>query len=321
MTTIMGYRDDYEIYFSHQYDDRPFNRGAAKNIGFLAIKEKYPDHYRDITFVFNDIDTIPFSAIFNYETSYGIVKHFYGFKYALGGIVSIKGSDFEATNGFPNYWGWGMEDTVLYNRCLKIGLTIDRSDFHAIGSPNIIHLFDGVSRIINKLEPEKAKHDNGKDGLASIRRLSFNIDFESANLEDNLHVIISDKIFYVNISSFITNIHFDNDNYYSYDLRDNTNTMGQARNKRDNSELKNNNDWTQIPIQGSLSSFQNNNNNNKSNQQEEQLRRYIQDKQQIQQEKKRMLEDEIAKKKAEEQKNYRIYQQYIALQRKKMGRR
>ena len=26
---------DYEIYFSHQNDTRPFNRGGVKNIGFI----------------------------------------------------------------------------------------------------------------------------------------------------------------------------------------------------------------------------------------------------------------------------------------------
>ena len=51
---------DYEIYFSYQNDERAFNRGATKNIGFLAMREKYPDHYRDITFVFNDIDIYSF---------------------------------------------------------------------------------------------------------------------------------------------------------------------------------------------------------------------------------------------------------------------
>ncbi len=49
---------NYEIYFCYQNDERPFNRGAIKNIGFIAMKEKYPEHYKNITFIFNDIDTI-----------------------------------------------------------------------------------------------------------------------------------------------------------------------------------------------------------------------------------------------------------------------
>ena len=40
MTFILEDDDDYEIYFAHQCDNRNFNRGGTKNIGFLALKEK-----------------------------------------------------------------------------------------------------------------------------------------------------------------------------------------------------------------------------------------------------------------------------------------
>ena len=220
VSTILNDKIDYEIYFSHQCDARSFNRGGTKNIGFLAIRDKYPNEYKNITFVFNDVDTMPFTNLFDYETVPGIVKHFYGFKYALGGIVSIKGSDFEATNGYPNFWGWGMEDNVLQKRCEKIGLTIDRSQFFPIGNPNILQLFDGVSRLINQKDPWRAQHDDGIDGLRTIHKLSYTIDSESLNPLDNIHIVISDKILIINISTFMTGTAFEKDKYYNYDLRE-----------------------------------------------------------------------------------------------------
>jgi hypothetical protein len=220
MSYILEDVDDYEIFFSHQCDARTFNRGAVKNIGFIVAKNKYPEHYKDITFIFNDVDTIPFNKIFDYETTHGIVKHYYGFKYALGGIVVIKGSDFEKTNGYPCFWGWGMEDTTLQKRCDRVGLKIDRSVFYNIGSPEILQLFDGISRIISKKDPWRGDHDNGHDGLITIKNLKYTIDDISDNPNDNIFVVHNPKIKIINIKTFLTDIPFGSEEYYNYDLRE-----------------------------------------------------------------------------------------------------
>jgi hypothetical protein len=220
MSFLLEDKDDYEIYFSHQCDARTFNRGAMKNIGFIAAKNKYPEHYKDITFIFNDVDTMPFYKIFDYNTTYGVVKHYYGFKYTLGGIVVIKGADFEKLNGYPCFWGWGMEDNALQKRCDAVGIKIDRSLFYDIGSPEILQLFDGVSRIISKKDPWRGEHDNGIDGLRTITQLKYNIDSKSENPNDNIFTVNNPLIFYINVSTFLTYIPFGSEEYYNYDLRE-----------------------------------------------------------------------------------------------------
>jgi hypothetical protein len=220
MSFILEDDPDYEIYFSHQCDTRSFNRGAAKNIGFLAIKNKYPDHYKKMTFIFNDVDTIPFHKLFDYRATPGIVHHYYGFRYTLGGIVAITGEDFEMINGFPNYWGWGMEDNVLQKRCEKYGLCINRDVFYPIGSQEILQLFDGISRIINRKDPWRATYDDGLNGLSTTYNIDFTIDADSPNPKDNVFAVDNDKIFYINILTFMTNIRYENDEYLSYDLRE-----------------------------------------------------------------------------------------------------
>ena len=176
-------KTDYEIYYVEQKNTLPFNRGAMKNIGFLAIKYKHPDHYRDISFVFNDIDTVPYSKnIINYETTRGIVKHYYGFKFALGGIFSIKGSDYETTNGFPNFWSWGGEDNYMQKRAQQAGLVIDRSCFFNILDKNILQLCDGIKRLICRKEAATVVNMSTMDGLITIRNLNYDFKDEYINV-------------------------------------------------------------------------------------------------------------------------------------------
>ena len=197
----------YKIFFSHQMDARDFNRGAVKNIGFLAMKEKYPNDYKDITFVFNDIDTMPYTKnFFNYETSKGVVKHFYGYEFALGGIVSIKGSDFEKISGFPNLWTWGYEDNLLQKRVLAANLKIDRSQFYPLMDKNVFQMKDGLFRIVNRTEYDRVVN-NTKEGIQSISNLQYTVEK------------IDDIYSYINITKFSTEIIPDIKQNKVHDLR------------------------------------------------------------------------------------------------------
>jgi hypothetical protein len=168
--------EDYKIYYIHQCDARNFNRGAMKNIGFLMLKHKYPNDYKNITIVFNDVDTIPIRKnLIDYNTRPGVVKHHYGFTYTLGGIFSIKGSDFEKVNGFPNFWAWGYEDNLINQRVTQANITIDRSEFYGIGDKNIIRLNDGNLRQVNRDEFNRYMQLT-REGFPNIYNLEYEID-------------------------------------------------------------------------------------------------------------------------------------------------
>ena len=168
--------DDWTFFFVHQNDKRPFNRGAMKNIGFLALKHKYPHDYKNIIFIFNDVDTLPYTKnILNFHTDFGIIKHFYGFQFALGGIFSIRGADFERINGFPNYWAWGGEDNLIHERAKQSGIVIDRSNFYTIGNMNILQFADGLKRLICRDELATSIMPNNVDGISKITGLNYMI--------------------------------------------------------------------------------------------------------------------------------------------------
>lgn len=172
--------DSYRYMFVHQQDTREFNRGAMKNIGFIVASQLYPNDYKNITFVFNDVDNMPAQKnMLPYATTSGVIKHFYGYNYTLGGIISVLGSDFERIGGFPNFWGWGYEDNLLQQRALEAGIHINRDVFFKIGdNENIVHFEHGSERTMNRFDFEKySKKTN--EGLYTILKLEYNIDAET----------------------------------------------------------------------------------------------------------------------------------------------
>ena len=196
--------NSYRLLFIHQCDARPFNRGAMKNIGFLVLKELYPDCYSNITIIFHDVDTWPSKkGLIDYRTKAGEVKHYHGTRDSLGGIVAIKAGDFEKTGGFPNVWGWGVEDSTLYNRCLLAGLTINRDMFYELhDNIHIVRAFDGMTRTYTLEDP--IDYVSGKlDSLLNITKLSYKIDGDL-----------------VNVTSFDVPVLADNRSYITADLRD-----------------------------------------------------------------------------------------------------
>ena len=214
---LEGHEGEYAFFFAHQCDKRPFNRGAMKNIGFLAIKDKYPHHYKEITFVFHDVDSWPrHKELIDYMTppAPGFVRHFYGYTWCLGGMFSIRGADFDKTGGFPNFWGWGLEDNAIHDRCIKAGLVIDRRCFYKISDNRIVRLFDGMERLMSKRELVIYKKEN-PDGIAHIHNTAWTIDNE-----------------FVNITSFATGTNPADLDYEKYDIRKGNKIMlpkGQSR--------------------------------------------------------------------------------------------
>jgi hypothetical protein len=174
MPTILE-DENYKILFIHQKDKRSFNRGAMRNIGFLNIKETYPDDYKNITIVFHDIDIMPYyKNQFDYKTTPNIVKHFYGYTWALGGIVSINAEDFEKINGYPNIWTWGLEDNILQKRCIQSGYSVDRSQFMSYGNNDnqLIILSHGWDRLIDVKIKQKLDTNETTDGISIIKKIT-----------------------------------------------------------------------------------------------------------------------------------------------------
>ena len=185
---------NYEILVIHQCDTRYFNRGAMKNIGFQFIKDNYPNTYKNKTLVFHDVDHVIWDKnIFDWKTSEGNIVHNYGFikksSSSLGGIFTIMASDFEKTNGFPNYWGWGYEDNTMHNRAKKLKLNISQP-LRTLGDKDIVVFWHGNNRLTNeKYTWKKYIHDDN----IGVKEIS-NLKYTMKNKKE--------KILIINVNSF-----------------------------------------------------------------------------------------------------------------------
>jgi len=90
--------------------------------------------------------------------------------------------------------------------------------------------------------------DNGFDGLSTITKLIYKIDSKSENPNDNIFTIHNDRIFYINISTFLSYTRFENDTFYNYDLREpKRKILNPDRLRETRNSLVTTDNWTNIP--------------------------------------------------------------------------
>ena len=131
---------DYNIFIVEQVDNKPFNRAKLLNIGFSETKNDY--NY----FCFHDIDLLPVNDDCDYSYCLGVCKLSYyvsQFNFQprpineLGGVTMFDKKSYIEVNGYSNnYWGWGVEDNDLGERCRKKNITFSLREGRYLSLPH-----------------------------------------------------------------------------------------------------------------------------------------------------------------------------------------
>jgi hypothetical protein len=173
---------DFKIFIIEQNNNKIFNRGILKNIGFLLAEKKF-DY-----FCFHDVDHIPVSSACDYSPTKAVAKlatYVSQFNFIkrpvneLAGVIIFEKNCFKFINGYSNeYWGWGIEDDDLGQRCIKKNIFIESREGRYISLP---HKTEGDTSgghaseetIKNRILFSEIKNDINKLYLSGLSNINF----------------------------------------------------------------------------------------------------------------------------------------------------
>ncbi|KAK0429053.1 hypothetical protein QR680_011162 [Steinernema hermaphroditum] len=122
----------YTIFIVEQVAGETFNRGKLMNVGFVEAQKMC----NWSCFIFHDVDLLPEDDRNLYtcadqpkHLSVAIDKFQYRGRgdFAFGGVTAMTKEQMAKMNGYSNdFWGWGGEDTDMYERLTLAGYNVSR---------------------------------------------------------------------------------------------------------------------------------------------------------------------------------------------------
>lgn len=145
----------FELFVIEQKNDKPFNRGACLNRGFLLAENAGCDYV-----AFHDIDMLPLEGTdYSYpeEGPLQLANQFYtSYNWSrskdqtriipddyFGGVTLFTVEYFKKVGGYSNqYAGWGYEDNDLLLRCVRAKIPLDKKTYRQPSSEGKGKLFE-----------------------------------------------------------------------------------------------------------------------------------------------------------------------------------